>query len=79
LTVAYDFAVDCKACQTKLATATADLADEKAKIRAMGRERDAVLKAARGGSLRQRMGRGRAAKWVFRGVVAGAIAAKAHC
>src|SRR6266702_1130628 len=44
----YDFAVDCKTCQTRLATATADLADEKTKTQALGRERDAALKLARG-------------------------------
>ncbi|HLZ14304.1 MAG TPA: hypothetical protein VKP58_17110 [Candidatus Acidoferrum sp.] len=72
----YDFAVDCKTCQARLATATADLADEKSKTQALGRERDAALKLARGGSLRQRLGR--AMKWFVIGAIAGAIAAKAH-
>ena len=72
----YDFAVDCKTYQTRLATATADLADEKTKTQALGRERDAALKLARGGSLGQRLGR--AAKWFVIGAIAGAIAAKAH-
>jgi hypothetical protein len=72
----YDFAVDCKTCQARLATATADLADEKTKTQALGRERDAALKLARGGSLRQRLGR--AMKWFLIGAIAGAIAAKAH-
>jgi hypothetical protein len=72
----YDFAVDCKTCQTRLATATADLADEKTKTQALGRERDAALKLARGGSLRQRLGR--AMKWFVIGAIAGAVAAKAH-
>jgi len=72
----YDFAVDCKTCKTRLATATADLADEKTKTQALGRERDAALKLARGGSLRQRLGR--AAKWFVIGAIAGAIAAKTH-
>ena len=72
----YDFAVDCQACQARLATATADLADEKTKSQALGRERDAALKLARGGSLRQRIGR--AAKWFVIGAIAGAVASKAH-
>ena len=72
----YDFAVDCKACQTHLATAKADLADERTKTQALGRERDAALKLARGGTLRQRLGR--AMKWFVIGAVAGAIASKAH-
>jgi hypothetical protein len=72
----YDFAVDCKACQAKLTAATADLADEKTKTQSLGRERDAALKLARGGSLRQRVGR--ALKWLAIGALAGAVAAKAH-
>ena len=72
----YDFAVDCKACQAKLATATADLADEKTKAQALSRERDAALKLANGGSLRQRVGR--AMKWFLIGAIAGAVATKAH-
>ncbi len=72
----YDFAVDCKTCQTRLTAATADLADEKTKTQALGRERDAALKLARGGSLRQRVGR--AAKWFLIGAIVGTVAAKAH-
>lgn len=70
----YDFVVDCKACQSRLAAATADLADEKIKTKTLGRERDAALKLARGGSLRQRVGR--ALKWFAIGALAGAVAAK---
>jgi hypothetical protein len=72
----YDFAVDCKTCLARLSTATADLTDEKTKTQALGRERDAALKLARGGSLRQRLGR--ALKWFVIGAIAGAVAAKAH-
>jgi hypothetical protein len=72
----YDFALDCKACQARLSAATADLADEKSKTQVLSRERDAALQAARGGSLRQRIKR--SAKWFLLGVVAGAVAAKAH-
>jgi hypothetical protein len=70
----YDFAVECRACQAKLGAAQADLADEKAKTVALGRERDDALRAAKGGSVLRRIAR--AAKWFAIGVAAGAIAAK---
>jgi hypothetical protein len=70
----YDFALECKACQAKLGAAQADLADEKVKSQALGRERDDALRAARGGSVLRRIAR--AAKWFAIGVAAGAIAAK---
>jgi len=70
----YNFAVDCRACQAKLAAAQADLADERAKTQALGRERDAALRAARGGSFWNRIGR--AAKWFAIGAAAGALAAR---
>jgi hypothetical protein len=57
----YDFAADCKACQAKLGAAQADLADEKVKSQALGRERDDALRAAKGGSVLRRIARG--AKW----------------
>ena len=71
----YDFAADCKACQARLAAAQANLADEKRKTQALGRERDDALRAARGGSVLRRIAR--AAKWFAIGAAAGAIAAKA--
>jgi Tfp pilus assembly protein PilE len=71
----YDFAVDCKTCQAKLGAAQADLADEKVKTQALGRERDDALRAAKGGSVLRRIAR--AAKWFAIGAAAGAIAAKA--
>jgi len=71
----YDFAVECKACQAKLGAAQADLADEKVKSQALGRERDDALRAAKGGSVLRRIAR--AAKWFAIGAAAGAIAAKA--
>jgi hypothetical protein len=71
----YDFAADCKACQAKLGTAQADLADEKLKSQALGRERDDALRAAKGGSVLRRIAR--AAKWFAIGAVAGAVAARA--
>jgi ABC-type nickel/cobalt efflux system permease component RcnA len=70
----YDFALDCKSCQAKLTTSQGDLADEKAKTIALSKERDAAVKAAKGGSILQRVVR--AAKWFALGAAAGALAAK---
>jgi len=70
----YDFTLDCKACQAKLAAAQADLADERAKTVALTQARDAAIKAAKGGSLLRRAAR--AAKWFALGAAAGALAAK---
>ena len=71
----YDFALDCRACQAKLAAAQSDLADEKTKSVALTQQRDAALRAAKGGSVLRRMAR--AAKWFVLGAAAGALAAKA--
>lgn len=71
----YDFALDCQACQAKLAAAQSDLADEKSKSAALAQQRDAALRAAKGGSVLRRMAR--AAKWFALGAAAGALAAKA--
>jgi hypothetical protein len=70
----YDFASNCKACQAKLAAAQADLADERAKSKAIEKQRDDALHAAKGGSVWRRIGR--AAKWFLIGGAAGALAAK---
>ncbi len=70
----YDFALDCKACQAQLAAAQGDLKDEQDKEKALGRERDDALRAAKGGSVLRRVAR--AAKWFAIGAAAGAIAAK---
>jgi len=72
----YDFTIDCKACQTKLTTAQADLTDERQKTAALTRKRDDALRIAGGGSAWARR-IGRAAKWFFIGAAAGAVAAKA--
>lgn len=71
----YDFALDCKACQAKLAASQGDLTDEKTKTAALTKERDAAVTAAKGGSALRRIAR--AAKWFALGAAAGAIAAKA--
>jgi len=72
----YDFSLDCRACQVKLAAAQADLTDQRAKTAVLTRERDEAVRVAKGGSLLRRITRN--AKWLAIGVVAGAIAAKAH-
>ncbi len=71
----YDFALDCKACQAKLAAAQNDLKDEKTKTAALTKERDAAVRTAKGGSALRRIAR--AAKWFVLGAAAGAIAARA--
>ena len=72
----YDFTLNCKACQAKLAASQGDLADERAKTAVLTRERDQAVRAAKGGSLLRRITRN--AKWLAIGAAAGAIAAKAH-
>lgn len=71
----YDFALDCKACQAKLAAALSDLNDEKTKTAALIKERDAAVRIAKGGSALRRIAR--AAKWFVLGAATGVIAAKA--
>ncbi len=70
----YDFTIDCKACQARLAAAQGDLTDERKKTTALTHERDDALRIARGGSAWRRIGR--AAKWFLIGAAAGAVAAK---
>jgi hypothetical protein len=70
----YDFTIDCKACQAKLATAQSDFADEQKKTAALTKERDDAMRIAKGGSAWGRIGR--AAKWLLIGAAAGALAAK---
>jgi hypothetical protein len=72
----YDFSLDCRACQAKLAAAQADLTDERAKTAVLTRERDEAVRAVKGGSILRRIARN--AKWFAIGAAAGAIAAKAH-
>jgi hypothetical protein len=71
----YDFTIDCKACQAKLATAQANLSDEKVKTATLTKQRDEAIRAAKGGSLLHRIAR--AAKWFAVGAAAGAVAARA--
>jgi len=75
LKLLYDFALDCKSCQSKLAASQSDLADEKGKTAILINERDDALRVARGGSVWQRIGR--ASKWILIGAAAGTVAARA--
>jgi hypothetical protein len=72
----YDFTIDCKACQAKLAATQADLTDERAKVSVLTHERDEAVRVAKGGSVLRRIARN--AKWLAIGALAGAVAAKAH-
>lgn len=71
----FDFVIDCKACQAQLSAAQGDLADERTKNGALIAERNAALKAAKGGGFWR--GVRRAAKWFAIGVAAGAVATAA--
>lgn len=70
----YDFALDCKACQAKLAAAQSDLNDEKTKTAALTKQRDEAITAAKGGTVLHRILR--AAKWFVLGAAAGGLAAR---
>lgn len=69
----FDFVQDCRACQSELAEAKQQAADDRVKIDALTHERDAALRAARGGSFWARARR--AAKWFIIGVGVGATVA----
>jgi hypothetical protein len=68
----FDFVQDCRACQAQLASAHSDLADERAKSAVLEKERDAAIRAAKGGSLWTRVKRN--AKWLAIGTAIGALA-----
>src|SRR5579863_8461907 len=51
----FDHLEDCRACQERLATAQQDLNDERAKVSELTIERDAAVKAARGGGFWSRL------------------------
>lgn len=71
----FDRLEDCRACQEQLATTQQDLRDERAKVSALTIERDAAVKAARGGGFWPRLRT--AAKWFVIGGVMGALTASA--
>jgi len=70
----YDFASQCRECQARLTVTQADLKDEQSKTQLLTKERNAALRAARGGSVLQRVLR--ATKWIAIGAAAGAVAVK---
>jgi len=71
----FDHLEDCRACQERLATAELNLNDERAKVSALTIERDAAVKAARGGGFWSRLRSN--AKWFAVGGAMGALAASA--
>ena len=68
----FDYVQDCRACQAKLAAAQKDAQDQQTKTDALTKERDAAVKAAKGGSVWTRTVR--AAKWVAIGFAVGYVA-----
>ena len=64
----------CRACKAQLAAAQADLKDEQVKTAVVGKERDDVVRVAKGGSVLRRVAR--AAKWFAIGAAMGAAAAR---
>ena len=73
----FDYVQDCRACQAKLAAAQQDAQDERTKNDALTKERDAAVKAAKGGSAWTRTVR--IVKWVSLGFAVGYLAhAAAH-
>ena len=71
----FDHLEDCRSCQERLGASQQDLSDERAKVAALTIERDAALKAARGGGFWPRFRTG--VKWFAIGAAAGALAASA--
>jgi hypothetical protein len=68
----YDFVQDCRACRAQLDAARADLTDERTKSNALATERDAAVRAAKGGGFWKRFKR--TAKWFAIGAGFGAAA-----
>jgi len=79
----YDYVQDCRACQLQLTAAKQNATDDAAKIRALTRERDAAVTAAKGGSFWLRLKRN--AHWLAIGAAVGAVTSTAalcntgHC
>jgi len=68
----FDFVQDCRACQAKLTAAQQDAQDERTKNDALTKQRDAAVKAAKGGSVWTRTVR--TVKWVAVGFAVGYLA-----
>jgi hypothetical protein len=79
----YNYVQDCRACQLQLTAAKQNASDDAAKIRALTRERDAAVTAAKGGPIWLRLKRN--AHWLAIGAAIGAVSSAAvlchtgHC
>jgi hypothetical protein len=67
----YNYVQDCRACQLQLTAAKQNASDDAAKIRALTRERDAAISAAKGGPFWLRLKRN--AHWLAIGAAIGAV------
>jgi hypothetical protein len=72
----YDYLQDCRACQVSLAATRDNLTDERAKLAAVTTERDAAVRAVRGGSVWSRVAHN--AKWLAIGAAAATLAIAAN-
>ena len=70
----FDFVQDCRVCKAQLAAAQASLKDEQSRSATLTQERDAAVKAARGGSFWTRLKHD--ATWFAVGIAAGAVATR---
>jgi len=70
----YNYIQDCRACQAKLATANQNAADDAKKIASLTQERNAAIKAAKGGTFWRRLQRN--ATWLAAGAVLGYAASR---
>jgi hypothetical protein len=79
----YNYVQDCRACQLELIAAKQNATDDATKIRALTRERDAAITAAKGGPIWLRLKRN--AHWLAIGAAVGAVTSTAalchtgHC
>jgi hypothetical protein len=79
----YNYVQDCRACQLELTAAKQNATDNATKIRALTRERDAAITAAKGGPIWLRLKRN--AHWLAIGAAVGAVTSTAalchtgHC
>jgi hypothetical protein len=70
----FDFVQDCRACDARLTASRKEAVDAQATLNAVTRERDAALKANRGGSFWRRIYKN--AEWLAAGAVGGYIIAR---
>jgi hypothetical protein len=72
----YDYVQDCSICQVSLTTARDDLADERDKLAAVTKQRDAAIRSIKGGSFWSRLRRN--LKWFALGAAAATLAMQTH-